>query len=388
MNTTELREQYPSAGFYVTAPGRVNLLGEHVDYNGGVVLPVAIDRYTTLAVDPTAEPVLHATALDLKQFVDIPLDRLDAKTDTEGHPLPSWANYLAGVAWALQQSGLPTPGARVVFSSDIPMGAGLSSSAALLVAFGLMWQELGGWQMTRMDLALAGLKAENQYVGVNCGLMDQFASAHGMENHLLYFDTRSLEWHPVPLPAGMALVIANSMVRHAHSGGEYNARRAACEEALRLLEAHLPGIRTLRDVSPSDFERLAPILPEVTRKRARFVVEECVRVDQAAQELERGDVVAFGKRMLETHAGLRDLYQVSVPELDTLVEIATSLPGCYGARITGGGFGGCSINLVRGEDAPVFIEQLKAGYQQATGRQADVYLCRASQGASIIHGNV
>ncbi len=376
----------PQASVFAIAPGRVNLLGEHVDYNDGLVLPAAIDRAVRLAAAPRSDRLVQLQAMDLGQSVTFDLDRLEQKVDADGQPLPGWALYPAGVAWVLQQHGYAVSGMRAAFTSDVPMGAGLSSSAAVEVGFAVLWRALGGWQADAMTLARLCQQAENRYVGVNCGLMDQFASAHGVEGHAVYFDTRSLDWKPVPLPPGSVIVIANSGVRRSLAGSAYNDRRAACEEAVRGLQAHLPEIRALRDVSPADFERYAPTLRATAAQRARHVVYECDRVNRAMELLSAGDAAAFGQLMYATHASLRDLYEVSCPELDVLVETASRLPGCWGARLTGAGFGGCTVNLVAEEQAQAFIEGLKAGYVQAAGREAEVYLCRASQGAHITTG--
>jgi galactokinase len=371
------------AEIVIRAPGRVNLLGEHVDYNDGCVLPAAIDRAVRLAGTrrPDQRVILHAA--DLNRTVAFDLEKLNFKKDVEGQPLPSWALYPAGVAQAIQKHGLPTVGLEATYTSDVPVGAGLSSSAAVEIAFAALWEALGGWQVDRMTLARIGLDAETKYVGLNCGMMDQFASANGVEDHLLYFDTRSLDWHPVPLPAGTRIVIADSRVRRSLTHSAYNDRHAACEQAVELLRKHLPGIRALRDVSLADFERFAPVLPEITRMRARHIVEEIARVEQAVVCLQQGDAPGFGRLMLAGHASLRDLYQVSIPELDALVETAQTLPGCFGARLSGAGFGGCTVNLVAEDAADDFINALKAGYTRRTGREADVYLCRASRGVHV-----
>ncbi len=367
----------------VTAPGRVNLLGEHVDYNDGAVLPAAIDRAVTLRAAPRPGTCVLLRALDLQQSVEFDLNRLPALQDDSGRPLPAWALYPAGVALALQQRGLLTPAFEAEFTSDVPIGAGLSSSAAVEVAFAVLWQQLGGWLMDRLTLAQVCRQAEQDTVGVHCGLMDQFASANGVNGCALYFNTRTLAWQPVALPPGLVLVIADSGVRRSLAQSAYNERRAACEQALRLLSPHLPGIRALRDVTPAEFERFAGRLPETTARRARHVVDECARVPRAVQMLQQGDAVGFGREMLDCHASLRDLYEVSCPELDALVEIAAGLPGCLGARLTGAGFGGCTVNLVQEAHAPAFIPVLRQEYAQRTGRQAAVYLCRAVQGAHI-----
>ena len=378
-----LQSHLPDARFISKAPGRVNLLGEHVDYNGGGVLPAAIDRAVTITAAPREGRIARLHALDLHESTAFSLEGLAEKRDLEGKPLPGWARYPAGVAWALQQRGLSTPSLEAEITSDIPIGAGLSSSAALEVGFAALWQRLGGWQASRMDLAQMCQAAENTYVGMNCGLMDQFASAHGVAGHVLYFNTQSLDFYPVPLPAGTVLVVADSTVRHVLTDSGYNDRRAECDQALALLKTRMPEIRALCDVTPGELEQHAALLPEVIRKRAEHVVDECARVEQAVALLKAGDAKAFGQLMYAGHASLRDLYQVSIPELDTLVSLAARLPGCYGARMTGGGFGGCTVNLVAEDQAQAFIQSLRDGYLQATGRRAEVYLCHASDGVRV-----
>jgi galactokinase len=363
------------------APGRVNLLGEHVDYNDGLVLPAAIDRAANLVATAQTEPVAHLFALDLGKETVFRLDQVEKKINLDGHPLPKWAHYPAGVAWALQAAGLQTPGLKAVYSSDIPIGSGLSSSAAVEMVFAVTWEALGGWQIDRMEMARLCQKAENGYVGVNCGLMDQFASAHGVAGHALYFDTRSLDWEAVPLPSGVALVIADSGVRRSLSSSAYNERRAACEQAVKLLQQYLPDMRSLRDISAVEFAAYSESLPIDIRKRAEHVVKEIARVESAVSALKTGKKQSFGALMYSGHASLRDLYEVSTAELDILVAIAHDLPGCIGARLTGAGFGGCTINLVEELHAPDFIVSLQQAYAEQTGRQAQVYLCRASNGA-------
>ncbi len=364
------------------APGRVNLLGEHVDYNGGFVLPVAIDRAVQVAAAPAAGEIVTLVALDLNERVSFSLSNLGEKIDVNGKPLPGWVRYPAGVAYVLQQEGLAVKGMQAVFTSDVPIGAGLSSSAAVEVAFAVTWRALGGWKRDALQIAQLCQRAENQYVGVNCGLMDQFASACGKEGHALYFDTRSLEWQPVPLPPGTAVVIADSGVRRSLATSAYNERRAACEQAVELLRQYMPNIHSLRDVSSVEFAAYSEFLPPGVRMRAEHVVKEIGRVQDAVVALRRGDAALFGGMMFSGHASLRDLYEVSCPELDALVSIARQQPGCYGARLTGAGFGGCTVNLVNEANAEAFIQNLKDGYQKKTGRQAQVYLCKASAGAS------
>ncbi len=371
--------------FLARAPGRVNLLGEHVDYNDGFVLPAAIDRAVWLACAPSHSEKTTLVAADLAEEVSFTPENLPAKTQSNGAALPEWAKYPAGMMWALLQAGRATPGMDAIFTSDVPRGAGLSSSAALEMAFGVAWQKLGGWDLPPMDLALLGQRAENQYVGVKCGIMDQFASACGQHDRLLFLDCRTLAWKTAPLPENVVIVIADTAARHSlASSNAYNERRAACEEAVRLLKAKLPEIQSLRDVRLVDFNRFSADLPEEVAKRATHVIGEIKRSQGALKLLEHGEVAKFGRLMNECHASLRDLYEVSCPELDTMVAIAQSLPGCYGARLTGAGFGGCTVNLVARKAASAFSAALAADYERQTGHHPEIYICRASDGARVL----
>jgi galactokinase len=369
---------------FVRAPGRVNLLGEHVDYNDGFVLPAAIDRATYVAFSPTSTDLSTLVAVDFNQRASFSPQTIPLKAQLDGSVLPEWAHYPAGVMWSLNEKQLKTPGMNAIFASNVPRGSGLSSSASVEMAFMLAWQTLSDWTLPPMQRALLGQKAENQYVGVNCGIMDQFASACGVENKLLLLDCRSLEWKPIPLPEDVAIVIADTTIRRKLTSGEYNKRRAACEEAVRLLRQDLPDIRSLRDVSVEEFNRFADKLPEVVSKRARHVVEEIERSNQAEALLQAGNIRHFGELMNQCHASLRDFYEVSSPELNVMASVAQSLDGCYGARLTGAGFGGCTVNLVAHEQAETFSEQLATSYQSQTGYQPEIYITRASNGAELL----
>ena len=358
-------------------------MGEHVDYNNGVVLPIAIDRRVWLVVRPVDNRLIVLHALDLNQHITFSLDQLANRIDLQGQSLPNWALYPAGVAWSLQNKGLSVSGIEAVYTSDIPIGAGLSSSAAVELSFAVLWQKLGGWELDRMTLARLCQAGENLYVGVNCGLMDQFASGHGVAQHALWFDTRSLEWQPIPLPPDTVVIVADSGVRRELAGSEYNNRRAACENAVELLNQRYQNIQSLRDVSPEVLEQNKDLFTEEIYKRARHVVDEIERVKKACEFLMKDDAAGFGKLMIAGHKSLRDLYEVSCTELDALVEIACDLEGCFGARLTGAGFGGCTVNLVKKEHQEVFIEKLKNGYLQRMNRRAEVYVCKASRGAYI-----
>jgi len=386
---TRLTDAFQSAfgsapDFIARAPGRVNLLGEHVDYNDGWVMPIAIDRaaYVAARQVETAHVTIHA--LDVKDQITFRLRDLEAKTDARNQPLKNWARYAAGTAWALKERGLTVAPADAVITSEVPRGAGLSSSAAVEVAYGTMWQKLGGWPLSPMELARACQRAENHYVGVNSGIMDQFASACGRRGHVLLLDCRTLEWRPVPMPAGMAVVVADTMVRRELGSSEYNVRRAQCEAAVRVLSGPLPGIHALRDVSVEDFNRHAHRLSPLVAKRARHVVEECDRTQRAVGLLTSGDAASFGALMNDCHASLRDLYEVSCKELDAMVSLAQALPGCYGARLTGAGFGGCTVNLVAAAVAQDFTRELAARYEQAIGKKPDIYVCQAAEGAGVL----
>lgn len=368
--------------FQAQAPGRVNILGEHVDYNDGVVMPAAIDRRVRILGAPSRDNCTHLYACDLNKRVSFRHADIEAKVDIYGQPLPGWARYPAGVAWALNQAGHPTPEIEAVYTSDVPIGAGLSSSAAVQVGFAFFWNGLCAWGIEPLKLAQLCQRAENGYVELAAGLMDQFASACGVQDHALVFDTRSLEWEAVALPPETSLVVADSGVRRSLTNSGYNDRHQACQAALTILQEHLPGIRSLRDVSPGDFARFAHYIPAVIRRRAEHIITEIERVQLAVQALKNGDRRSLRDLLYAGHASLRDLYEVSTPEQDFLVAASQDIPGCLGARLTGAGFGGCTINLVESACVQDFVHELSRRYQQKTGRSEPVYMCRASEGAS------
>jgi len=361
------------------APGRVNLLGEHVDYNDGFVLPAAIDRATYVAFSPTNARHSTLWAVDLHQKASFSLETIPSKTQADSSPLPEWALYPAGVMWALSEENLIVPNLNAVYSSNVPQGSGLSSSASIEMAFMIAWQMLGNWTLPSMQRALLGQKAENKYVGVNCGIMDQFASACGKRDHALYLDCRSFEWQTVPLPNDIAIVVADTSVPRSLSDSAYNERRSACEEGARLL-----GAKSLRDVRVEDFHRNKNRLPEMIARRAQHVVEEIQRAEQSVFLLKQDNVKAFGRLMNECHDSLRDLYEVSCPELNVMVNLARELDGCYGARLTGAGFGGCTVNLVAQSAAETFARELAQRYEHETNKEPRVYICHADDGAGVV----
>ena len=367
----------------VHAPGRVNLLGEHVDYNDGFVLPAAIDRAVWVTSSRSASPHSTLIAVDLSERVSISSESILKKTDLDGKTLPQWAKYPAGVMWAMMETGYEIHPVNAVFSSDVPSGAGLSSSAALEMAFLYSFIAEKKDEFDRaselMNYAQIAQHAERNYVGVNCGIMDQFASACGVRDHALFLDCRSLEWEKIPLPKHIAIVVADTTVPHSLTDSAYNERRSACEKAARLL-----GVNSLRDVSVGEFHRSKRQLPGEVAMRAQHVVEEIQRTEQAAQLLKQGNVRAFGRLMNECHNSLRDLYQVSCHELDVMTEIAQSLPGCYGSRLTGAGFGGCTVSLVDKDKVDGFILELGEQYKNRVSREAKIYICRADNGAGVV----
>lgn len=365
------------------APGRVNLLGEHVDYNEGWVLPVAIDRAAYVAASPRTDELATIVAADLDTETTIDTRALEAKADASGRALEPWALYPAGVAAALRDRGLTVSGINALLHSDVPRGAGLSSSAAIEIAFASAWAHLGGWRLPPEEIATACRAAENDYVGVACGIMDQLASACGRQGHALLVDCRTLQRRPIALPADVAIVIADTGVRRELAAGALNDRRDECAEALRRLRAAMPEAYALRDVSAAQLELHSNRLTAKLYRRARHVIDECARVRRGAGLLAVGKIEAFGALVDESHASLRDLYEASCPELDAMAAAARRCDGCIGARLTGAGFGGCLLALVRTDLTPAFARKLGREYQRATGREARIEICHAVDGATV-----
>jgi len=364
------------------APGRVNILGEHVDYNQGVVMPMAIDREVTIIARKISQPAVHLIAMDLNEEIEFSLQSLEQKIDIHGAALPRWALYPAGVAQVLQKKGLLVEGIEAIFQSTIPIGSGLSSSAALEVGFAMIWSGMGGWKEDPLVLAQDCQRAENEYVGVSCGLLDQFSSVCGVKDHILFFDTRSLQWKALPFFENMQIVIADSKVERSLTSSQYNQRRETCEQAVVLLRKFKPEIQSLRDISPVEFAAYGEYLPDEIRKRAEHVVKEIARVFSAVTALQRNDYRSFGALMYASHYSLRDYYEVSHPNLDFLVDQAHHHPRCFGARLTGAGFGGCTVNMVEKDAVDEFIEQLSSAYLSRFGIEPSIFSVKANQGAS------
>ena len=360
------------------APGRVNLIGEHTDYNGGFVMPAAIAFDTWVAVAPSDSGEVVVYSAQQSQSANFPA------AEAEPRPRHDWTDYVRGVKVQLEQAGVRIEGTNMVVDGHVPIGAGLSSSAAIEVATALALLDMAAVDLDRMSSARLCQRAENEFVGARCGIMDQFASLHGQGGHSMLLDCRSLEYRLLPLPSEVKLVICNTMVKHSLAAGEYNARRAECEACVRELSVVHPGISSLRDVNADDLRRDAGRLAEPLGRRLRHVVTENARVLRAGEALESGDMQRFGELMYESHISLRDDFEVSCRELDLMVEIARAIPGTIGARMTGGGFGGCTVNLVKQTAVNEFVEQVSENYQQQTGITPEIYVTEANDGATRV----
>jgi galactokinase len=361
------------------APGRVNLIGEHTDYNDGFVMPAAINSYTWIAAAKRSDEILNVSSEHFRESVQLRLTAL------AGPPRKHWSDYVRGVASVFQSASHKLGGADILTYSDVPIGAGLSSSASLEISTALALIALSGIDLPPLEMAKLCQCAEHEYAGTRCGIMDQFIAVFGRARCALMLDCRSLDYQALTLPADISIVICNSMVKHDHAAGEYNLRRADCEDGVRLLQQFLPSIRALRDVSLADLERHRDKLPERVYRRCRHVVTENQRVLDAAAALRTEDNAALGKLMYESHASMRDDYEISCPELDFLVEFAADSEGVYGSRMTGGGFGGCTVNLVRTDAVEDFRYRISAEYKKKTGKNCEIYVCSAAQGAREWH---
>ena len=360
------------------APGRVNLIGEHTDYNEGFVMPAAINFSTWVTVTPRDDRVIAVSSENFQETFKFDLD--DTTARERGH----WSDYVRGVALTLEQAGYRLKGAQLQIRGEVPIGAGLSSSASIEVATGYALLQHSRFAIERIELAKLCQRAEQNFVGMRCGIMDQFVACHGQEGRALLLDCRSLEYELLPLPEDVRLVICNTMVKHQLAGSEYNQRRSECEEGVHHLARALPDVRALRDVSLSDLESHGRELPEAVYRRCRHVISENTRVLQAKTALENRDLSEFGQLMNESHRSLRDDYEVSCAELDLMVELAREADGVYGARMTGGGFGGCTINLVKAESCTDFTDSVAREYESSTGVTPEVYVCRAAPGVSEV----
>ncbi len=364
------------------APGRVNLIGEHTDYNEGFVLPAAIDREVWVALRPTGDDRVEVTSVELGETRSFAFDGLRPRAERDGPG--GWIDYVAGTAWAMREAGLPLRGFRGVLDSTVPVGAGLSSSAALELAASWALHDPAAARPAPAVMARICQRAENAYVGVSCGIMDQFASAAGVADHALLLDCRSLEVRIAALPAGAVLVICDTGSRHRLGASAYNERRSECEEGVRIIAEREPGVRALRDVDEAMLEAQRSRLPERVAARCEHIVREDARVGRAVTALAAGDLDEVGRLFAASHASLRDLYEVSSPALDAMVEIAAEVPGVFASRMTGAGFGGCTVNIVREDAVGALHAAVLARYPALTGLEPAVYATRAVAGAGPV----
>ena len=358
------------------APGRVNLIGEHTDYNDGFVMPAAIDFYSYAAAGERVDRILSIYSEQFQETSEFRLDQLS------GAPRKHWSDYARGVAAVLQAEGYSLNGANLLIDGRVPIGSGLSSSAAIEVATALALTLLGSVTIPRQELARLCQRAENTYTGARCGIMDQFTSCFGRPGHALMLDCRTLEATYLPLPPNVRLVICNTMVRHELAAGEYNERRASCERTVDTLRRFLPKVRALRDLEMEDLERYQSQVSDLDFRRARHVIAENKRVKDAMAALQSVDLVQFGELMFLSHDSLDRDYEVSCHELNLMVHLARQFEGVYGARMTGGGFGGCTINLVESKATNEFQATIAREYEKTTGLAPQIVVTSAAGGAA------
>ncbi|MEI8373481.1 MAG: galactokinase [Planctomycetota bacterium] len=356
----------------VRAPGRVNLIGEHTDYNDGFVLPLAIDRAVWIALRPRSDCRVKVYSIDYQEAREFDIANLK-------HEKAGWIEYLKGVAWCLQDAGMKLQGWEGVLAGDVPLGAGLSSSAALEMATARAFAAVSDIAWDAVAQAKLGQRSENKWIGVNCGIMDQLISSTGLAGHATLIDCRSLELQPAPLPAGVAVVVLDTATRRGLVDSAYNERRSQCESAAAFFQ-----VKALRDVTMAMFDAKAGELDATTRRRARHVISEDDRTTRAVEAMRRGDIATLGRLMNESHASLRDDYDVSSDALNVMVEAAQAHEACYGARMTGAGFGGCAVAIVRMEAADDFVAATSSAYQAKTGNKPAVYVCSATDGAALV----
>ena len=376
--TGKFKSVFPDSDpLVVRSPGRVNLIGEHTDYNNGFVLPAAINKAIYMAVARRSDDELHIVSLDLERSY---------RGDTHhiGRSPLHWPDYILGVIQQLQMMGHTIGGFNCVFGGDIPLGAGMSSSAALECATAFALNELFGLQLDPLTMVRLSQKAENVFVGVQCGIMDQFASMFGRKNHVIRLDCHSLDFQYVPFNTdNVRIVLLDTSVKHSLASSEYNTRRQQCEAGVRLVQAHQSRVHSLRDVSLEMLEEYVAPVNELVNRRCQYVVEENARLLAATADLEKGDIDAFGRRMYASHEGLSRKYEVSCPELDFLVEQVKDHPGVIGARMMGGGFGGCTINLVKKDAIDELVRRVAPLYQRAMNREMKVYIGQIEDGTSL-----
>jgi galactokinase len=375
---SEFRTRHGELHGVFRAPGRVNLIGEHTDYNDGFVMPAALGFYCYVAAGSRSDHVLHVDSIDFQESCEFRLE------DKPAGPTGHWSDYVRGVAAVMASRNVPVAGTNLVIKGEVPVGSGLSSSAAVEVATAMALLGMSGIDLDRREIASICQEAEHRYAGTKCGIMDQFISCFGQAKHALLLDCRSLDFTHLLIDDRVRLVICNTMVKHELASGEYNRRRSECEQGVRFLQQFLPQVRALRDVTLQQLERHGKQMSEVTYRRCRHVISEDSRVLAAAEALKQNDLRQFGLLMNDSHESLRDDYEVSCRELDILVAAARDCRGVYGARMTGGGFGGCTVNLVQAGAVDEFRISVLRAYQRVTGLMPQIYVCAAAEGAGEI----
>jgi galactokinase len=376
---TDFLQHYGTVPQIFRAPGRVNLIGEHTDYNDGFVMPIAIQLYAYVAIAPRLEPRIRVHSRNFDESAEFSL--AENSVGSRHH----WSDYLRGVTGVMRAQGVPVCGADMMIASEVPVGSGLGSSAAIEVASAMALLSVAGRKMAPIEIARACQKAEHEYVGSMCGIMDQFIACFGQAGQAVMLDCRNLIYEFLPTDEGVRIVICNTGVKHEHASNGYNRRRADCYAGVSAIKAHcMPKITALRDLTPSSLKGCKDWLPETVYRRCRHVVSENERVTAAATALRMHDMKTFGRLMYDSHLSLRDDYEVSCQELDLLVDIARKIEGLYGARMTGGGFGGCTVNLVQAEAVDEFAAITKQEFARVTASIPEVYVCVAAQGAGHV----
>lgn len=383
MNTVEkvdkiFRELFNESPLLFRSPGRVNLIGEHTDYNMGFVLPAAIDKAIYFAITPRSDDICNLHSIDFNESNQQPVSKIQ-------HQEKHWANYLLGVVDQIQKLGYTLKGFNCVFGGDIPIGAGLSSSAAIEAGLAFALNHIFNLSIEKLELVKLAQRAENEFVGLKCGIMDQYINIFGSEKKVLRIDCRSLEYEYHPFEReDLRIVLCNTMVSHSLASSEYNRRRSECEEGVKIFRRHNSGIKSLRDANIDLIEEYKSKLTADVYNRCKYVVCENERLINGCMDLDRNDFISFGNRMYQSHEGLRDLYEVSCKELDFLVEVASGLKGVFGSRMTGGGFGGCTINIIEHDKVNEFISEVSGKYQMEFGKKPDTYICTIENGTGLL----
>ncbi|WP_240676253.1 galactokinase [Botryobacter ruber] len=373
----KFNELYQQEPVVVRSPGRVNLIGEHTDYNEGFVLPAAIDKEVYFAIAPTNTDTFRAYSYDMKEDASFDLNQIRPSQT-------AWANYLLGVVAQFQKAGHQVQGFDLVFGGNIPIGAGLSSSAAVECGLAFALNHIFGFNVEKFELVKMAQRAEHEYAGVKCGIMDQFASMFGKEGHVVKLDCRSLDYQYYSSDLdSYRIVLCDTQVKHSLASSEYNTRRQECEAGVAILHKHYPQVKSLRDVTLQMLEQHKDEFEPVIYKRCLYVVSENNRVEEACHNLEQGDLQAFGEKMYLSHAGLQHDYEVSCPELDFLVDQTRNDDDVLGARMMGGGFGGCTINIVKLAELENFSRRIEAAYEQQFGRKPQIYVAQIVDGSSL-----